>query len=122
MSAEEVEEKLKSAAVEQIDKRDCSPLVKYFEPLFAEKELANWAAEKFGVKVDPKEMLLDAERGVRKPPDDIVALIEEKGHQASAQRASEYRVEHLLSFTFGAEEGTDNPYAPDYVRAWLLGQ
>jgi len=51
MSAEEVEEKLKTAAVEQIDKRDCSPLVKYLEPLFAEKELANWAAEKFGVFV-----------------------------------------------------------------------
>jgi len=119
MSADEVEEKLKKAAIEQIDKRDCSQLVKYLEPLYAETELANWAAEKFGVKVDPREMLIDIERQMRKPVEEIVSLIEEKAHQAYAQREIEYPVDHLLSFTFGAQEGaTDNPYAADYVRAW----
>jgi preprotein translocase subunit SecA len=119
MSADEVEEKLKTAAVEQIDKRDCSALVKYLEPLYAETELSSWAAEKFGVKVDPREMLIDVERQMRKPVEEIVALIEEKAHQAYAQREIEYPVDHLLSFTFGGDEGaTDNPYAADYVRSW----
>ena len=120
MSAEEVEEKLKSAAVEQIDKRDCSALMKYLEPLYAEKELASWAAEKFGVKVDPKEMLIDIERGMRKEPSDIVALIEERAHQAYEQREIEYPVDHLLISVFGGEEGVnDNPYAADFIKNWV---
>src|SRR5262249_18827632 len=62
MEAHEVEETLKMAAIEQIDKRDCSALMKYLEPAFAETELASWAKEKFGVTVDPKEMLADEGR------------------------------------------------------------
>jgi len=49
-------------------------LVKYLEPLYAETELASWAAEKFGVKVDPKEMLIDVERQMRKPVDEIRSM------------------------------------------------
>ena len=40
---DEVEDKLKTAAIEQIDKRDCSALDKYLQPLYAEGELAQWA-------------------------------------------------------------------------------
>ncbi|HEV8377849.1 MAG TPA: SEC-C metal-binding domain-containing protein, partial [Tepidisphaeraceae bacterium] len=123
MSADEVEEKLKTAAIEQIDKRDCAALVKYLEPNFAESELANWAAEKFGIKVDPKEMLADAERHMRKPAEEIVGLIEEKAHQAYAQREIEYPIDHLLISVFGGEEGAnDNPYAADMVRNWVMAK
>ncbi len=123
MSADEVEEKLKTAAIEQIDKRDCAPLVKYLEPNFAESELANWAAEKFSIKVDPKEMLADAERHMRKPAEEIVALIEEKAHQAYAQREIEYPIDHMLISIFGGEEGAnDNPYAADMVRNWVMAK
>jgi preprotein translocase subunit SecA len=120
MEALEVEEMLKEAAIEQLDKRDCSGLVKYLEPLYAEHELANWAMEKFGVSVDPKEMLADEGRNIRKPAAEIVALIEERARKSYAKREIEYPVDHLLTFTFGGTDGTtDNPYAADYVRAWV---
>jgi preprotein translocase subunit SecA len=123
MSAQEVEDKLKTAAIEQIDKRDCAPLMKYLEPLFAENELVSWAAEKFGIKVDPKEMLADVERRIRKPADEIAALIEEKAHQAYAQREIEYPVDHVLISIFGnGETQNDNPYAADMIRNWSMAK
>ena len=119
MNAREVEEKLHSAAIEQIDKRDCSALLKYIQPLYAERELCNWAKEKFGVEIAPEEIVLDDKSGTRKPAPDIVAMIEERAHASYARREIEYPVEHALTFAFGGPEGvTDNPYAADYVRAW----
>ena len=119
MSSTEVEEALKSAAIEQIDKRDCAGLTRFLEPLFAEKELANWALEKFGVSVDPKEFLADAGRNIRKQPQEIVGLILTRARAAYARRQVEYPIDHVLSYVFGGIDGaTDNPYAADYVRAW----
>jgi len=126
MDAREVEDKLKEAAVEQIDKRDCAPLLKYLEPLYAERELANWAKEKFSITVDPKEFIEDASgpKGVvRKPLDTIRDLIEERARAAYAQRELEYPVDQVLSFAFGGVDGsTENAYAADYVRAWAIGK
>ena len=45
---------------EQIEKRDCSPLVRFLEPLYPEQELANWAKEKFAVIVDRKSTRLNS--------------------------------------------------------------
>jgi preprotein translocase subunit SecA len=119
MSADQVEETLKAAAVEQIDKRDCAGLVRYLEPFYAETEMANWAQEKFGITVDPKEMLADEARKIRKKPEEIVHLIEHRAREAYARREMEYPVDHVLAYTFGDLDGhTDNPYAADYVRAW----
>jgi len=119
MSHEEVGETLKEAAVEQIDNRDCGDLVKYLDPLYAEKNLANWALEKFGVSVDPQEFIADAERRIRKQPQEIIDLILARAREAYARRQIEYPVDHILGFIFGGVDGgTDNPYALDYVRAW----
>jgi preprotein translocase subunit SecA len=119
MSPEEVEEALKQHASEYIDRKDCAGVVKYLEPLYAERELARWAEEKFGVKVDPKEMLADEGRNVRKRPAEIVTLIEKRAREVYAQREIEYPIDHVLAFTFGeAGQGADNPYAAEYVRAW----
>jgi len=43
------------------------------------------------VKVDPKEMLVDVERQMRKPVEEIVALIEEKAHQPTRSARSNIR-------------------------------
>ncbi len=118
MQPEELAEQIRQAAVEQIDKRDCSPLLKYLEPLFSETALAHWAREKFSIAVEPTEFMADAQRNIRKPADEIAALIETKARQAYRLREVEYPVDHVLSFTFGSEGGTDNPYAAEYVRAW----
>jgi preprotein translocase subunit SecA len=120
MSPQEVEEKLRDAAKEQITRRDVSGLLKYLEPLYAETELANWAKDKFGIEVDPHEFLIDPKGGHRKEAHEIEELITKRAREAYARRELEYPVDHTLTFAFGGEEGTtDNPYASDYVRGWI---
>ncbi len=119
MSPVEVEEQIRTAAVEQIDKRDCAGLSRFLEHLFAEKDLANWAMEKFGFAVDPREFIADEGRNVRKQPEEIVDMILARARAAYARRQIEYPIDHVLSFVFGGLDGaTDNPYAADYIRAW----
>ena len=119
MGADELQDALREAAVQQIDKRDLSPLVKYLEPLYAESQLAQWAHDKFFIEIDPKEFLADAERGVRKPAEDIVELIERRARESYTRREIEYPIDQVLTFAFGGEDGTtDNPYAAEFVRNW----
>jgi preprotein translocase subunit SecA len=121
MSREEVEDTIKTAATEQIDKRDCAGLVRFLEPLFAEQALCEWAREKFAVRADPKELLADESRGMRKQPADIVELILARARESYARRQIEYPVDHVLAFTFGGEDqATDNPYAADHIRGWAM--
>jgi len=56
--------------------------LRFLEPLYPERELANWAKEKFSVTVDPKEMMIDADRGMRKSAEEIADLIEKRAHEA----------------------------------------
>jgi preprotein translocase subunit SecA len=123
MSAHEVEEKLKEAALEQIEKRDCAGITKYLEPNWALIELSQWAKDKFGITVTPDEMLLDAGRGIAKPKDEIVALIEERAKASYAQRDLGYPAEQAITFAFGPDATTaDNPYSAEFVRAWAAAK
>ncbi len=122
MTRDEIDERLREAAIEQIDKRDCAGLSKYLEPLFAEGALASWARDKFDIQIDPKEALLEDER-TRKEPADMISLIEGRARAAYARREIEYPIDHQLTFAFGGEDAsTDNPYAADYVKSWVLGK
>jgi preprotein translocase subunit SecA len=121
MDATELDDKLRTAAIEQIEKRDVSGLQKYLEPLYAERELAAWAKEKFAIEIDPKEMTLPTGRdNDRKPAEEIAKLIEDRAREAYSRREIEYPVDHMMAFAFGQGDGqsVDNPYAADYVRAW----
>ena len=121
MDSTELEERFREAAVEQINKRDCSGVLRYLEPMYAERELANWAKEKFSIEIDPKELLQPGGRdSERKPAGEIVELIEHRARQAYSQREVEYPIDHMLAFAFGGSDGqtVENPYAADYVRAW----
>ena len=121
MDAKELEEKLREAAVEQINQRDVSPLQKYLEPLYAETELANWAKEKFSIELNPQEMLLQSGRAAdRKLADEIVSLIEQRARESYAAREVEYPVDYVLAILFGGSEtgAIENPYTAEQVRGW----
>jgi len=121
MDVHEVEVYLKEAALEQIEKRDCAGLMKYLEPNYQLSELAAWALAKFGVKVDPEEMVLDRGRGVVMPADQLVELIDKRARDAYQLRELEYPVDTILMFTFGQDgQNMDNPYAADQIRAWAM--
>jgi preprotein translocase subunit SecA len=118
-TAQELEEKLRKAAVEQIDKRDCSGLMKYLDANFAEQELSNWARDKFGIEIKAEEILADVQSHTRKTAEDIVEMIESRARTAYARREIEYPVEHALTFAYGGGDGsTDNPYSAEFVKEW----
>jgi preprotein translocase subunit SecA len=122
MDYHELESKLRDSAIEQINKRDCAGIMKYLEPLYAETELANWVREKFVVDINPHDFMASEKggRGTRKSAEDIVELIESKAREAYARREIEYPVDQVLS-AFGpdGQGALENPYAADYVRAWV---
>jgi preprotein translocase subunit SecA len=121
MDAHQVEEMLKIAALEQIEKRDCAGITKYLEPHYALKELATWALDKFGITVTPEEMLLDPGRGLAKSSEEIVALVEGRARAAYAHRDLEYPAEQAISFAFGPDAASaDNPYGAEFLRQWIM--
>ncbi len=122
MTPKELEERLKEAALEQIDKREMTGLDRFLEPLFAERELASWAKDKFAIEVSPTEMVVESvrEKNQRRPANEIVELIEKRAREAYARREIEYPVDHVLTFVSGGQEADriENPYAADYIRQW----
>ncbi len=120
---EALEEQLRVAAVEQIDHRDTTGLERYLEPLFAEKEMAAWARDKFGIELTAEELAKTSKEARTSPGEAIAALINTRAHEAYARREVEYPVNHVLTYAFGGEEGsTDNPYAADFVSKWIRGK
>jgi preprotein translocase subunit SecA len=121
----ELEERLREAAIEQVDHRDCSGIAKYLDPLFAERELAAWAREKFGIELTAEEIKETAKQATGSAAEAIVDMIEERAKAAYMRRDIEYPVNHVLRYAFfnGEQEiGTDDPYRADFVRGWIRGK
>jgi preprotein translocase subunit SecA len=106
---EEIEAQLTEAAAEQIEKKDCSPLIEFLKEGFALRSFAQWARTKFDVKIDVNELKdlsqKDTERLVRK-------RIEEK----YTQREIEYPVEFAMNMVFGPQG--PNIYGFEALAAW----
>ena len=49
LTPQEIEEQLAEAAVEQVDKKDCSLLAEFLQPDFAVQRFAEWARAKFDI-------------------------------------------------------------------------
>ncbi len=119
MHPDDVESQLRTAAVEQIDHRDCTGLMKYLAPNFAEQELVNWAKEKFNVEIKIEEFVLDPKGHSLLPAEQIVELIDKRARSAYARREIDYPVEHALTYAYGGPEGfTDHPYSAEYIQKW----
>jgi preprotein translocase subunit SecA len=120
MSADDVENALRLAAIEQINHQSCDGLMKYLDPNYAEQELANWAREKFGIEVKPEEFILDPRGHNLLPAEQIIELIDSRARSAYARREIAYPVEHALTFAYGGPEGfTDHPYSAEYIQKWV---
>jgi preprotein translocase subunit SecA len=117
----EIEEKLKAAAIEQVNHADCTPLQKYLEPHYAEKELCAWAEDKFRIKITPEELSHPGADRSQLPGSEIADLIEKRAREEYARREIVYPVEHALAFAFGGSQdvSTDNAYGAEYVKAWV---
>ncbi len=111
LDREHIAETLVEKALDQIDQKDCGPISRYLEPRYAEKQLAQWAADKFDLAIPPEDL-------TGKTADQAVALILDQARRLYQRREIEYPVEYALEATLGAG-GTQNVYASEQLAAWV---
>ena len=119
-----LEQRLRDAALAQIDQRDCAAVERYLEPGYSEGQLAEWANTKFGIEVKPEEMIVDVERRLRRPATEIKEMIEQRARQAYVVREIIYPTGQVLTYVAGGPDKTqiDNTYAADFLRNWVYGK
>jgi len=108
-SPEEIEEQLISAAAEQIEKKDCSPLIDFLKEDFSLRRFTEWARAKFDIKLEIDELAgLNAKE------------IRQKVTEATAakykQREIEYPVEFAMNMVYGPQGA--NVYAFESLAEW----
>jgi len=108
-SPEEIEEKLISAAAEQIDKKDCSPLVEFVREDFSVRRLAEWARAKFDIRLDIGELAQLSAAQIRQQ------LVEQTAARYK-QREIEYPVEFAMNMAYGPQG--PNVYAFEALAGW----
>ena len=104
---------------EQIDRRDATGLINTSSRL-CEKELAKWARDKFNIEVKAEEMISTAWRRVTRKSADRLSDDRGSGRAAYARREIGTRRSHPhLRHQRTGSEPVENPYAADYLRAWV---
>ena len=108
-SPEEIEEQLALAAAEQIDKKDCSPLVDLMKKDFSVRRLAEWARAKFDIRLNIDEM---TELGAAQIRQQLIKQTAAK----YKQREIEYPVEFAMNMAYGPQG--PNVYAYEALANW----
>ena len=118
MDAHELEERIKESALAQIARHDVSGLMRFLEPQYAARELCNWAEEKFGIELDPEELLIDAKRDDMKSPEEIVDIISDRARAAYRRREVEHPIDQILQAVFNQAPIAEDQGGVDYLRNW----
>jgi preprotein translocase subunit SecA len=108
-SPEEIQEQLTAAAGEQIEKKDCSPLVEFLKEDFSLRRFAEWARAKFDIKLDISELADLNAKQIRQKVCDLTAA-------KYKQREIEYPVEFAINMVYGPQGA--NVYAFEALAEW----
>ena len=108
-SPEEIEEQLISAAAEQIEKKDCSPLIDFLKEDFSLRRFAEWARAKFDIKLDIDELAGLNAKEIRQKVTETTAAKYKK-------REIEYPVEFAMNMVYGPQGA--NVYAYESLAEW----
>jgi len=106
---EEIEEQLISAAQEQIDKKECSPLVDFLKDDFSAHRIAEWARAKFDINLDIEQIKTSNASQVHQ-------LIIDQATEKYKKREIEYPVEFAMNMVYGPEGA--NVYGFDALAEW----
>jgi preprotein translocase subunit SecA len=109
MTAEQIEQNLIEASAEQIDKKDCAILAAFLDADFGIKTFANWANNKFAVKLDVNRLKTLKTSQIQ---DELSSQIQ----AGYARREIEYPVEFAMSITY-RPDGI-NVYAFENLAKW----
>ncbi|MEN6424450.1 MAG: preprotein translocase subunit SecA [Phycisphaerales bacterium] len=109
LSPEEIEEQLTEAAAEQVQKKDCSPLLEFLRDDFAVRRFIEWARAKFDIKIDAEQL-----KGCN--ADQVRQLVLEQTAEKYRRREVEYPVEFGMSMVSG--EAGANVYGFEDLANW----
>ncbi len=110
MNPTEVQSRLIEAANDQIDRKDLAGVAKFLETHYAQHQLAEWARNKFGVELDPKQLAeLDNEK--------VTQHTLEQARAAYQEREVAYPVHFVLEMVFQAAQ-QDGPWAAQQLAGW----
>ncbi len=108
-SPDEIQEQLTSAAGEQIEKKDCSPLIEFLKGDFSLRRFAEWARAKFDIKLEIGELADLNAKQIRQKISEITAA-------KYKQREIEYPVEFAMNMVYGPQGA--NVYAFESLAEW----
>jgi preprotein translocase subunit SecA len=105
----EIEEQLAEAAVEQVQKKDCSLVAEFLRPDFALQRFAEWVRAKFDIALDMGQL-----RDLQ--PEQVQRLLLEKTAAKYRRREIEYPVEFAMSMAYGGQAA--NVYGFQALAEW----
>jgi preprotein translocase subunit SecA len=108
-SPEEIQEQLIAAAGEQIEKKDCSPLIDFLKEDFSQRRFAEWARAKFDIKLNISDLADLNAKQIRQKIGEITAA-------KYKQREIEYPVEFAMNMVYGPQGA--NVYAFEALAEW----
>jgi len=106
---EEIQEKLISAAAEQIDKKDCSMVDEFLREDFGLRRFAEWARTKFDIKLDLNQLASLSVSEIREQ-------LKEKTAAKYKEREINYPVEFAMNMVYGPQGA--NVYAFESLADW----
>ncbi len=110
MNVDDVKEELTESALQQAEKKDLSGLEKFVVPHYGQRDLANWARNKFGIELVPEEL-------AKLETEDAAEQILNQAREAYKRREVTYPVEFVLDMVFqGAQQ--DPAVASQQLCAW----
>jgi len=108
-SPDDIQEQLTTAAGEQIEKKDCSPLIEFLKEDFSLRRFAEWARAKFDITLEISKLAdLNAKQVSQK--------INEITTAKYKQREVEYPVEFAMNMVYGPQGA--NIYAFESLADW----
>jgi len=106
-----ISEMLIHAALENVDRTDCSPLTTYLVKGYAQQQLAKWANDKFETEIKAEDLL-------GKTPEQAADHIMALARKSYQRREIEYPIEYALEITLGTG-GTENIYASEQLAQYV---
>ncbi len=110
MNVDDVKVELTESALQQAEKKDLSELDKFTAENYGQRDLANWANNKFGIELEPGELAkLDSDAAAEQ--------ILSQARESYRRREVVYPVEFILDMVFkGAQQ--DQGWAVEQLIGW----
>jgi len=108
-SPDDIQSQLTAAAGEQIEKKDCSPLIEFLKEDFSLRRFTEWARAKFDIKLEISELADLSAKQIRQKISEVTGA-------KYKQREIEYPVEFAMNMVYGPQGA--NVYAFESLAEW----